>query len=207
MSYSLDITNPLFTQFSFNKGKITIILDCLISQFWWATWNPMLRWFKFCENEQPCIMYLNNWWIIICLTKNAENDIYRTCYQMSHELFHFITSNWPDTSNTLNLEEGLAVYSSILWCCCIFWKDNPYILKVEAYLIEKGRKYWLVYNAIKTILKKYPFCIKTIRERHFEFWLDTHISSIKKEELLNETNWEFESEISFLMQKFYVNRN
>lgn len=91
----------------------------------------------------------------------------------------------------------------MIWFKYIFPENNSYLTAAKEYNNNLNNKYWLAFKAVYKILAQYPNCIKNIRQEKYAKWENSDISLITKKELITQINWEFETQVDTLIQKFY----
>ncbi len=189
----------------FTKTEISKILTRLEQEFWEKCWNLTLLSVSYSDTLKPHIVYQpERKGVNILLTTDAEKDSYLSCYQLSHQLIHYISLCWEGHKDKITfLEEGIATHASIIWCETMFWGSNSEMSKILLYTYIRNDNYWTAYRAIDPILKKYPYCIRNIRNAKKLAWFSTLFSDITAEELLEETKWDFRDEIRILINYFY----
>lgn len=186
------------------EEKANILIQVYLELFWPSTCIWKILWVQFSGEDFPFILHTKDDWrkVYIILTQESESDEYQQNYQFFHELLHVISIKQKKEDTTF-LEEWIATYCSMIWFQYIFTENKTYFEHAKEYNRKLNNNYWLAFRAIYEILKKYPNCIKNIRQEKKDKWENSDISLITKEELLKEINWEFKKQVNILIQKFY----
>ena len=185
------------------KEEMWNILKVLIQNFWPQSWDQKLLSASYSDCIKPRIVYLSQW-VNILLSSDAETDEYLTCYQLSHQLLHYLSLWWVWNKEKVTfLEEWLATQASLIGCRTIYWDNDSEVEKMLRYTYLKNDNYWTAYRAIDPILKKYPLCIRNISERKLCNGQSILFSDITMNELLEEINWDYRDEVRILMNWFY----
>jgi len=186
------------------EEKANILIPRYLELFWPSTCIWKILWVEFSGEEVPFIRHTKDdrEKVDIILTKESESYEYQQNYQFFHELLHVISIKERKEDTTF-LEEWIATYCSMIWFKYIFPENNSYLTAAKEYNNNLNNKYWLAFKAVYKILAQYPNCIKNIRQEKYAKWENSDISLITKKELITQINWEFETQVDTLIQKFY----